>query len=185
MITRELFYQGTMTRGSLVKLALITLKDAEALLEFELDNKAWFEEFIPPREEGFYSIQGVQQHIREFLLDYQCNEMIPLVIKSLDNQIIGRINLTNLDSVRRSAHLGYRVGKASTNQGVAKWAVSEVTKLVEQKGIKKVFAYAALENPASQKVLTNNGFQPVKVVQDYAELHGKSIDCIEFRLLVG
>jgi len=167
-----------------VKLSLITLKDAEELLEFELSNQAWFDAFIPPREEGFYSKQGVQQHIREFLLDYQCNEMVPLLIKNDQNQIIGRVNLTNIDSVRRTAHVGYRVGKASINQGVAKWAVSEVAKIVKDKGIHKLYAYAAMENPASQKVLTSNGFQPVKVVHDYAELHGKSIDCIEFKLMV-
>ncbi|MEZ8100876.1 GNAT family N-acetyltransferase [Vibrio bivalvicida] len=167
-----------------MKLTLITLKDTDELLEFELANQAWFEAFIPPHEEGFYSQEGVQQHIREFLLDYQCNEMVPLLIKNGQNQIIGRINLTNIDSVRSTAHLGYRVGKASINRGVAKWAVSEVTKIVKDKGINKLFAYAATENPASQNVLTSNGFQPVKVVHDYAELHGESIDCIEFKLLV-
>lgn len=164
-----------------MKLSLITLKDAKELLVFELENQTWFEQFITPRQQDFYSLKGVQQHIREFLLDYQCDEMIPLLIKNAHDQIIGRVNVTNIDQVRSCAHLGYRVGKAAVNQGVAKWAVSEVTEMVKAKGIRHLIAYAALENLASQRVLTSNGFVSEKVVHGYAELHGSPIDCIEFK----
>lgn len=167
-----------------MQLSLIRLKDAEELLAFELANQTWFEQFIPPREQEFYTKSGVEQHIREFLLDYQCNEMLPLLIKDNNDQIIGRLNVTNIDTIRRTAHLGYRVGQASTKQGVAKWAVAEVVNMLRDKGIKKLFAYAATGNPASQKVLTNNNFLPVKVVHDYAELHGELIDCIEFKRMI-
>ncbi|KJY83829.1 GCN5 family acetyltransferase [Vibrio galatheae] len=165
-----------------MKLSLIALKDADTLLAFEIDNQHWFEQFIPPREKEFYSQEGVTQHIREFLLDYQCNEMIPLLIKTLEGEIVGRINVTNINSVKRSAHLGYRIGQDFTNQGVAKWAVAEVTKIIKARGVKRLFAYAATSNPASQRVLTQTGFCQGKVVKDYTELHGKSIDCVEYRL---
>lgn len=165
-----------------MKLSVITLQDAQALLDFELDNQAWFEQFIPPREEGFYTLAGVKQHIREFLLDYRCNEMIPLLIKSEQGAIIGRINITNIDSNKRCAHLGYRIAKSSINQGVAKWAVAEAKKLLREQNLLMLFAYAATNNPASQQVLLGNGFKQVKLVKNYAELNGEPLDCIEFRL---
>ncbi|KGY11544.1 GCN5 family acetyltransferase [Vibrio tubiashii] len=167
-----------------MKLSLIRLKDAEELLAFELANQVWFEQFIPPREPDFYTKSGVEQHIREFLLDYQCNELLPLLIKDENDRIIGRLNVTNIDTIRCTAHLGYRVGQGSTKQGVAKGAVAEVVKMLRAKGIKTLFAYAATSNPASQKVLTNNRFQPIKLIHEYAELNGESIDCIEFKRLI-
>lgn len=57
-------------------LSLIDLSDALALLEFERQNKDWFDQFIPPREVEFYSLNGVKQHIRELLLDYHSHEML-------------------------------------------------------------------------------------------------------------
>ncbi|MDN3685806.1 hypothetical protein QW180_28560 [Vibrio sinaloensis] len=47
-------------------LKLLALESAQQLLEFELDNQKWFEEFIPPRESEFYSLDGVIDHIQHF-----------------------------------------------------------------------------------------------------------------------
>lgn len=164
-----------------MKLALIALRDAPQLLDFEQRNKLWFDQFIPPREDDFYCLKGVKNHIREFLLDYHCNELMPMLIKDNDNKIVGRINVSNIDSDKGIAHLGYRVGQETINQGVAKWAVAQIETLLKARHIHTLYAYAATNNLASQKVLTSNGFEPVKVVHDYAELHGNMIDCIEYR----
>ncbi|WP_038176497.1 GNAT family N-acetyltransferase [Vibrio pacinii] len=167
-----------------MKLTLINLNDAQALLEFEITNKQWFEQFIPPREQHFYSLVGVKQHIREFLLDFKCNEMIPLLIKSDNNRIIGRINITNIDGNKRIAHLGYRVGKSEIKQGVAKWAVSEVIDMLKKQNIKQLYAYAEIRNVASQSVLSANGFSKVRLVKNFAKLHGQAIDCLEYKRLI-
>lgn len=164
-----------------MKLTLINLNDAQALLEFEITNKQWFEQFIPPREQHFYSLVGIKQHIREFLLDFKCNEMIPLLIKSDNNRIIGRVNITNIDGNKRHAHLGYRVGKSEIKQGVAKWAVAEVIDMLKKQRIEQLYAYTELSNIASQKVLTTNQFNRVRIVANFTKLHGKPIDCIEYR----
>lgn len=167
-----------------MKLTVINLNDAQALLEFEVTNQQWFEQFIPPRESDFYSLSGVKQHIREFLLDFKCNEMIPLLIKSDDNRIIGRVNITNIDGNKRIAHLGYRVGKSEIKQGVAKWAVSEVINILKKRKIEQLYAYAEVSNIASQKVLTTNQFNQLRIVENFAKLHGKPIRCIEYQRLI-
>lgn len=167
-----------------IKLELLDLKDSKQLLDFEQQNRDWFEQFIPPRDDNFYSSEGVVSHIQEFLLDYKCRQLLPLLIKNEQSVIIGRLNFTNLDFNKKTAHVGYRVGKLSTSKGVAKRALSRGVSLLASQGIRRLFAYAEVGNRASQKVLTANGFSKVRVVEHYAELHGKPIDCIEFTLLI-
>ncbi len=161
-------------------LELLSIDDAEQLLAFEANNKEWFDQFIPPREANFYCIEGVTEHIQEFLLDYKCRQLLPLLIKNREQQIMGRINFTSIDSKKGTAHVGYRVGKAFTSKGVAKRALALAKARLKKQGIKRLFAYAEKSNVASQRVLTSNGFSYIRVVKDFAELNGHSISCIEF-----
>ncbi|EEX94107.1 GCN5-like N-acetyltransferase [Vibrio orientalis CIP 102891 = ATCC 33934] len=163
-------------------LALLTLEDAEQLLIFESENKSWFEQFIPPREQDFYSLDGVKAHIQEFLLEYKCRQLLPLLIKDNNQTIVGRLNFSNLDFKKKSAHVGYRVGQRFVSQGVATRALERGKVILNAQGVERLFAYAEVENKASQKVLLSNGFTKVRVVKDYAKLNGSMIDCIEFTL---
>ena len=108
-----------------MNLSLVDLSDARALLEFECQNKDWFDQFIPPREPDFYSMNGVKQHIRELLLDYHSHEMLPMLIKD-SGQIVGRLNVFEIEYDKGSAQLGYRVGQEYVNKGIAHWAVSTI-----------------------------------------------------------
>ncbi|MFA0709529.1 N-acetyltransferase, partial [Vibrio sp. 10N.222.48.A3] len=62
-----------------VFLHLLQTSDARALLEFEVDNRDWFEMSVPPREESFYSLSGVEKQIASFLAEYESDEMIPML----------------------------------------------------------------------------------------------------------
>lgn len=163
-------------------LALLSLEDAEQLLAFESENKSWFEQFIPPREHEFYSIDGVMAHIQEFLLEYKCRQLLPLLIKDHNQTIVGRINFSNLDFKRKTAHVGYRVGQRFVSKGVATRALERGKAIVNEQGIERLFAYAEVSNQASHKVLLSNGFSKVRVVKDYAKLNGSMINCIEYTL---
>ena len=66
-----------------IKLELLDLKDSQQLLDFEQQNRDWFEQFIPPREDNFYSSEGVVSHIQEFLLDYKCRQLLPLLMQAV------------------------------------------------------------------------------------------------------
>lgn len=167
-----------------IKLTLLNLSDAEQLLAFEIENQTWFEQFIPPREQDFYSLEGVTQHIQEFLLEFKCHRLLPLLIKDNSGQIIGRLNFTNVDLKKGTAHVGYRVGQHSVSKGVATTALNKGITELSSKGIKRLFAYADENNMASRKVLTTNGFVKVRIVENYAQLHSKPINCIEFTCLI-
>lgn len=167
-----------------VRLELLCTDDTEQLLEFELKNKAWFDKFIPPREQIFYSREGVLEHIQQFLLDYKCNQLLPLLIKNESREIIGRLNFTNVDLNKGTAHVGYRIAHQYTSRGVAKLALKKAITELSKKGIKRLFAYVEVSNIASQKVLSFNGFKKVRIIEEFAQLHGEEIHCIEFTCLI-
>ena len=60
---------------------LINPEDAANLLVFETQEREWFEQYIEARSEGFYTLEGITQHIIECLvLNAQCR-MNPLLIR--------------------------------------------------------------------------------------------------------
>lgn len=54
-----------------MELRLLSRSDYASLLRFEVENRAWFESHINPREVSFYSVDGVKNHIEECLAQYQ------------------------------------------------------------------------------------------------------------------
>ncbi len=162
-------------------LKLLSAADAEALLAFELHNRVWFEQHIPPRETSFYSTRGVKGQIAYFLKEYKAQRMVPMLIMQ-GEMIIGRINLTEIRLTRGEATLGYRVGEAYTRQGVASFAATEMLKLAANDyGIETCYAIASIANLGSQKVLEKVGFNRCGIITHYAQLHGKPIDCYQYR----
>ncbi len=162
------------------KIRLLDKNDAQALLSFESKNKLWFESRIGPREDDFYSIEGVKLHILETLTHYHARATLPLVLTQSDN-IVGRINLHNLDIEKRRAHIGYRIDQDTLGQGLATKAVSHIVEYaLEHFGIRHFIALAAVDNPASQKVLLNNHFSYARKHIAFAKVQGKVVDCNEY-----
>ena len=162
-----------------MKVRLIELRDAPKLLDFESKNRDWFERTIDSRGEYFYCSFGVLSHIEECLYEYQQDVLLPMLIVGDDGQILGRINLSNIDQFNCRAELGYRVGQAFTNQGIAKEAVAQIKQHAQQYGLEKLIAYAATTNPASQKVLMANEFVVIEEHSNFATINGVSLTCLE------
>lgn len=162
------------------KIRLLAKSDAQALLSFEYKNKLWFESRIGPREDDFYSIEGVKMHILETLTHYHARTTLPLVLTQGEN-IVGRINLHNLDIKKRRAHIGYRIDQDCLGQGLATKAVEHIVEYaLEHFGIRHFIALAAVDNPASQKVLLNNQFSYARKHTAFARVKGKVLDCNEY-----
>ncbi|MBU2895164.1 GNAT family N-acetyltransferase [Vibrio hepatarius] len=167
-----------------MRLELLSEGWSQQLLQFELENKDWFESMIPPRDIDFYSSDGFKEHIKIFLLEYKAKTLIPMLIVNENGVILGRVNVSNVDHRKKLGHIGYRVGKNATNRGVAKFAVANMIRIVQKLGLSELIAYASTTNLASKKVLLANGFQPVALVSNYAELNGSPINCIKFKLSI-
>ncbi|MFC1236250.1 GNAT family N-acetyltransferase [Vibrio sp. F74] len=164
-----------------ISLHLVCQKDAKALLKFEVDNKRWFEEHVPSREDRFYSLSGVKQQISDFLIKYENDEMYPMLIKNDIGTICGRINLHRIDDKGECGEMGYRVGRSYTSQGVASSAVRKLlTLLTKTSGLKYVNAIALVNNVGSNKILTNNGFHLVQRLSNHTELNDQMEDANQY-----
>ncbi|WP_230425642.1 GNAT family N-acetyltransferase [Spartinivicinus ruber] len=150
-------------------------------MAFEIKNKQWFESHINPREPGFYSNFGIQKHIKDLLNEYSIQRSLPMLIINEEEEIVGRVNLTKIDSDKKNAYLGYRVGEKFTRCGAAKFAVGQIIYHAIQMNIKTLIALVSTENKASLKVLGYHCFKEIKIHKDYAEVNDVSIDCIEYQ----
>ncbi len=168
-----------------VFLHLLQTSDARELLEFEVDNRDWFEMSVPPREESFYSLSGVEKQIASFLAEYESDEMIPMLIKDEQGIICGRINVRDIDEHGERGErgeLGYRVGHSFSSKGIASNAVRKLLiYLAEQSSLKYVDAYALGGNVGSNKILSKAGFGLVERVENYALFKGQNQDANYYR----
>lgn len=160
---------------------VIKLTDTNALLDFELENRQWFEQFIPPRLNSFYSLTGVRAHIEDFLTHYQDGLMLPMLMWTPDGEICGRINLNIEESDPHCATLGYRVGKAFTRQGVATQAIELIQQHVQiGSNVTTLKAIALNSNKGSSKALLKCGFQVSSSIKDFVLLNGRHENACEY-----
>lgn len=153
---------------------IIKLTDTAELLDFELENREWFEQHIPPRPESFYSLAGVQTQIEEFLDNHQNELMLPMLLRTNEDQICGRLNLTIDPSEPMVGMIGYRVGKLFTRQGVATKAVKLMQQYaLENTDVTVLKAIALTSNIGSNKALKNNGFELEEHIRDFTLLNGR------------
>ncbi|USD64124.1 GNAT family protein [Vibrio sp. SCSIO 43136] len=170
-------------QDNLYKFPVLCHSDGEALLRFEQRNRLWFEEFVEQRPEGFYCMTGISNHIRQCLHQYHELTMLPTLIKNGRGEILGRANLHRIDLTEGEAWVGYRVSEKAAGQGLATRATSQLINYARTfPGLKRLKAYAAVQNVASQRVLLNNNFTMIGKVGVSEKLSGAMLDCYEYQL---
>jgi ribosomal-protein-alanine N-acetyltransferase len=138
----------------------LKMTDAQALLDFEIRNREWFESHIDARDPSFYSLQGVTDHIESYLSEFAIGAWHPFVIEDSSQRIIGRANLKSIDSSTESAQVGYRIDQRACGQGLATLALRHLIQEARMRwGLAQLVAYAFRENAGSRKVLDRCGFK--------------------------
>ncbi len=160
-----------------MKFEVLSLEHTNALLEFELSNRAWFESMIAPRAETFYSLAGVRQHIAELNEAMLLNSSYSLVLVS-KGVIVARANLK--DITKETAYVGYRVSKSHLSQGFASRCLVELVVKAQQLAIKTLKAQVLDNNPASSKVLEKQGFSKQETITEFYQLNDQMHDCVVF-----
>ncbi len=164
-----------------MEIRTLRLDDAAALLEFELSNRAWFEEFVLPRAESVYSQAGMAAHIDTCLNDYAAGTMHPCVILDRDGRVAGRANLKDIDAAEWTTEIGYRIGRQHIGRGLATRAVSHLKDLAYgQWRLARLLAFVTIENPASARVLEKSGFVKGSLIESRSVLKTKILDCYQY-----
>jgi [ribosomal protein S5]-alanine N-acetyltransferase len=131
---------------------------AEAVLAFELANRAYFAASISDRGDDFYE-KFTDRHTA-MLAEQEAGSCAFYVLVDEDGSVLGRFNLYEIAD--GAAELGYRVAQHVAGRGVATATVRELCQLASARhGLHTLKAATARENAASRKVLTKAGFVPV------------------------
>ncbi len=155
--------------------------DADALLSFELEHRAYFERWVNARDPAFYSLQGVAHAIAAAEAARAADQAFQYLVIE-DERIVGRVNLT---AVRRthfqSAELGYRIGEHDGGRGIASRAVALcLEQAFGTLGLLRVEAVARPENRGSVRVLERNGFARFGHSRRSFQLGGRWFDRLLF-----
>ena len=158
----------------------LSKRHVNQLLDFELQNKRWFESFIEPREHEFYSNSGVAKHI-DFLLNQMDEDKAYSGVLVKNNMIVARANLKDISG--NCAYIGYRVAQDFTSQGLASYCLSQLIEIAQDKfNLQQLKAQVLDNNPASAHVLKKCGFQALGVTPNFLSLNGKQLNCTELGL---
>lgn len=160
-------------------LELMSEENIKDIFNFEILNRAYFEETLPPRPEGYFQVRNFTNIMRAIISEQNEGLCYMHVIRDKNKVIIGRINLSSSTNERGETiwELGYRLDQNSSGKGYGTNAVKEILLLAKDKyNISKVIAGTSTENKASQKVLEKNDFKYIKTIEKDIEINGKSVD---------
>ncbi|KJS59631.1 GNAT family N-acetyltransferase [Streptomyces rubellomurinus] len=131
---------------------------ADALLAFELANRAYFTRTVPDRGDAYFA-DFPARHAA--LLAEQAAGICHFHAIVSEGTLVGRVNLIDVED--GSAELGYRIAESAAGRGLAKAAVAEVLHLATTTyALTALTARTTLDNPASMAVLTHHAFTPVE-----------------------
>ncbi|HUB38525.1 MAG TPA: GNAT family N-acetyltransferase [Streptosporangiaceae bacterium] len=143
---------------------------AEAVLAFELVNRAYFAASISDRGDEFFD-QFPDRH-SALLAEQEAGTCAFYVLVADDGSVLGRFNLYDFED--GTANLGYRVAERVAGRGVATATVRTLCEIAAARhSLHTLRAATSHQNVASQKVLTKAGFVPVGPATP-ADLGGKS-----------
>lgn len=155
--------------------------DLQALLAFELQNRAYFEATINARPASYYSAQGVGAAIEQARREARDDQAYQYLLWD-SGVLVGRVNLTRVRRAHfHSAELGYRIAQSAGGRGLASEAVRQVlARAFGEHGLVRVEATVRPDNEGSTRVLQKNGFTLFGRSHRSFELAGTWYDLLHF-----
>ncbi|MFI7016210.1 GNAT family N-acetyltransferase [Streptomyces sp. NPDC050164] len=145
----------------MLSLEPLRAEHADALLDFERENRAYFARSVPDRGDAYFTAAGFAERHRALLAEQHARVCHFHVVLDEEGNLVGRVNL--VDVTDGCAELGYRVGEQAAGRGFATAAVAQVCRLAATDyGLTSLTAVTPLDNQASMTVLTRNGFTRVE-----------------------
>ena len=168
---------------TLISLELLSEENSIDVYSFEKENREYFEQSLPPRPANYFDLEGFKEITRELLTEQRNRAVYMHLIRNSQGVMVGRINLSVLESDRNTAELGCRIGENVNNLGYA----SEAVKLVLEKafttyGFNRIIAGTATGNLASQRVLLKNSFTFSRVIEDDLQIHNEWVHTAVFEI---
>lgn len=156
----------------MITLEKLNKQDFPALYKFELENRNYFAKNIPDRGDDYFIEDNFLKRNYGLLDEQESQQSFFFLIKNAAGQLIGRINLVDIDWEKQSGELGYRIGENYCGKGITTQAVTLLFEEAIKLGVKVISAQTTNNNLGSQKVLKKNGFVLLKKDYDFFEFNG-------------
>ncbi len=165
-----------------MELELLEEKHFPSLFEFEQSNREWFEQFVPPRPSSYDSYASFRDVTNRLIEEHEEGTGFFYVVVE-DGEVIARANL--IDVTDDECEVGYRVCQKSSGKGVASFAVAELIEVArDELDLSLLNAKAAINNPASMRVLEKAGFTKVGQEKNAFVLNGKTLTLACYELVL-
>ncbi len=163
-------------KGNHIYIREFVPEDAEALLQLQLDNKSFFEEFAMERENDFYRLEAQVERIKAFAENRNQDSGYNFGIFKNDNdQLVGTINLFQV--VRGSiqaAFIGYFLDEAHNGKGYTTEAVQLLVKYAfDTLKLHRIEAGVMPSNIGSIRVLEKSGFHKEGIARKNVKINGQ------------
>ncbi|WP_273852112.1 GNAT family N-acetyltransferase [Guptibacillus spartinae] len=158
----------------------LRVEDAEAVLYFEKENRAYFEEMVPSRGDDYYNYDNFITRHQQLLNEQSQGLSNFYLIRRTNGEILGRINFVDIDISQNSGHIGYRVGEKHVGHGIAYRALQTLMVNLNREGFTRIFAKTTNNNIASQKVLEKNGFKKLEASADEFVMNGEKLRFVNY-----
>lgn len=163
-----------------ITIEILTENDLKQLYEFELANRTYFEEMVPGRGDDYFHYETFIKRNMELLEEQKNNQCYFYLIKNNAKEIVGRINIVDIDPIKNQADIGYRVGAPHIGKGIASRALSLLLKEVLRLNINILYAKTTTNNIGSQKVLQKNNFIYISTDSETFEMNGQQVFFVHY-----
>ena len=164
-------------KSSRVWLKLAEVGDAQALLDYYIQNKDHLAPTDPPKPPGFYTVDFWSQRLKSSFEEFGLGKSARFVLikPAVEHSIFGTVNFTNI--VRgpfQACYLGYSIAAAQEGKGL----MSEALKLgieyaFDQLGLHRIMANHLPQNLRSEKLLKRCGFVVEGYAKEYLMIDGR------------
>lgn len=164
-----------------INIRLVTLADADLLLEYYVENQAHLAPWEPIRERAFYTFNNMEKLLRQREQEHEQGTALHFAAFAPDeSEIYALCSYTNiLRGIFQACYLGYSVSKAHEGQGIMAELLTATNEFVfNELKLHRIMANYIPSNYRSAALLAKLGFEKEGEAKSYLKIAGKWQDHI-------
>ncbi|OUR91104.1 GNAT family N-acetyltransferase [Flavobacteriales bacterium 34_180_T64] len=160
------------------KITTLDTSDSETFYNLIANNRARLVDFFAGTVSKTNTLEDAKAYCLQIEENIKNKSYFPFIIKDLNNNYIGLVDVKNIDWKVSEAELGYFIDANFEGKGIITKAVGYVVEyLTKTYQFKKLLCRAGSENLGSIQVALNNGFNLQGIVKnDYKTTTGEIVD---------
>jgi len=159
----------------------------EAVTDYYVKNRKFFETFDPVREESFFTVENQKQSlmVQQKMWEERLGFRFRIMEKDAPDKVIGEIALNGIVwGAFCSCFLGYKLDEEHRNHGYMTEAVKRVVQFAfEEVGLHRIEGNIMPRNGASIAVVEKCGFTREGISRKYLKINGVWEDHVHYVML--